>query len=449
MDDPTIDFGSKKMEGKWQTLVHVCRRWRTVVFGSPRRLNLHLFCAPKTPARDLLDVWPALPLSVWGYNVQPTESVDNIAAVLEHSDRVRQIRLEGVLNSYLEVISAAMQVPFPELMHLVLLSGDETAPVFPDSFLDGSAPHLRSLALRSIPFPGLPRLLLSATNLAHLCLDDIPYSGYIPPEAMVAALSTLTGLQFLSLRFRFCLSRCDPPSRRPPSTRSVLPVLTHFYFIGYSEYLDGIVAAIDTPRLDRLSISFFFCFQIEFDTPQLIQFITRTPTFKAFKGVRLFFENYHARVILQAPGSGAELNVDILCRAVDWQSSSLGLVFAFCFPPFSTLEDLYISDCANLRSHSDNIENTSWLNLLRPFSSVMNLYLSRRVAPRIMHVLQELVGARTMQVLPTLQNILLEELQPSEPVKEGVERFVAARQVAGHPIAVSRWEDRGFFSHHV
>ena len=85
-----------------------------------------------------------------------------------------------------------MQVPFPELMHLVLLSGDETAPVFPDSFLDGSAPHLRSLALRSIPFPGLPRLLLSATNLAHLCLDDIPYSGYIPPEAMVSLVTRLS-----------------------------------------------------------------------------------------------------------------------------------------------------------------------------------------------------------------------------------------------------------------
>jgi hypothetical protein len=24
----------------WRTLVHVCRNWRSVVFGSPRRLNL-------------------------------------------------------------------------------------------------------------------------------------------------------------------------------------------------------------------------------------------------------------------------------------------------------------------------------------------------------------------------------------------------------------------------
>ena len=31
----------------WQVLVHVCRRWRSIVFGSPRRLNLQLFCTSR------------------------------------------------------------------------------------------------------------------------------------------------------------------------------------------------------------------------------------------------------------------------------------------------------------------------------------------------------------------------------------------------------------------
>ena len=48
----------------WQTLVHVCRRWRRVVFGSPRRLNLRLVWTPGTPARDMLDVWPSFPLLI-------------------------------------------------------------------------------------------------------------------------------------------------------------------------------------------------------------------------------------------------------------------------------------------------------------------------------------------------------------------------------------------------
>jgi hypothetical protein len=37
------DF-SKHVVEEWQTLVHVCRRWRRVVFRSPCRLNLRLVC---------------------------------------------------------------------------------------------------------------------------------------------------------------------------------------------------------------------------------------------------------------------------------------------------------------------------------------------------------------------------------------------------------------------
>src|SRR6267154_2277883 len=48
----------------WQSLVHVCRRWRDLVFKSPRRLNLQLLCIPGTSARRSLDVWPALPLLI-------------------------------------------------------------------------------------------------------------------------------------------------------------------------------------------------------------------------------------------------------------------------------------------------------------------------------------------------------------------------------------------------
>jgi hypothetical protein len=46
----------KKKKDTWQTLVHVCRRWRTLVFGSPLFLKLELVCTVKTPARDTLDV---------------------------------------------------------------------------------------------------------------------------------------------------------------------------------------------------------------------------------------------------------------------------------------------------------------------------------------------------------------------------------------------------------
>ena len=376
---------------------------------------------------------------IWGDTDHPTESVDNIAAALERSDRVRHINLPRL---YLETFSATMQVLFPELTVLELHSNGKWMPVLPDSFLGGSASHLQSLTLKAIPFPGLPKLLLSATNLAHLFLFDIPHSGYFTPEAMVTALYTLTGFQLLLLQFQSSLSRPDRPSQRPPpSTRSVLPVLAYFFFSGVPEYFDDIVAGMDTPRLDHLSINLFN--QIKLDTPQFVQFISRAPTFGAFKEARHFFKNDHARVELfsQTPVSGG-LHLDILCGDVGWQMSSLGQVFTSCLPPLSTLEDLYIVDSQDSHLHRpDNIENTLWLELLRPFASVMNLYLSRKVARCIVPALQELVGARTMEVLPNLQNIFLEHQPWQWAVQEGIGKFAAMRQVAGHPIAISysRW----------
>jgi hypothetical protein len=113
----------------------------------------------------------------------------NIVAALRHSNRVCKIILWNLRGRQLERVSAAMQVPFPELTYLELSSHDETPPVIPDSFLGGSAPRLRYFNLTGIPFPGLPKVLLSATHLVQLCLYNIPDFGFISPEAMVALLT--------------------------------------------------------------------------------------------------------------------------------------------------------------------------------------------------------------------------------------------------------------------
>jgi hypothetical protein len=98
-----------------------------------------------------------------------------------------------------------------------------------------------------------------------------------------------------------------------------------------------------------------------------------------------------------------------------------------------------------LRSNwQDNIENSLWLELLQPFTAVKNLYLSEEFESRIMPSLQELVGERMAEVLPTLQNIFLEGLDTSGPVQKAIQQCVARRQ-ASQPIAVSRWDGRGKF----
>ena len=103
MDGVRLEGGfMRKVEIAWHPLVHVCRRWRTIVFESPQRLNLRLLCTSETPARDKLDVWPALPLIILGQAHFLTGSVDNIVAALERTDRVCQIHLEYFLNSDVE-----------------------------------------------------------------------------------------------------------------------------------------------------------------------------------------------------------------------------------------------------------------------------------------------------------------------------------------------------------
>jgi hypothetical protein len=426
----------KEFIEEWQILVHVCRRWRSLVFGSPRRLNLRLLCSDRTPARDTLDVWPPLPLSIECDG--RVGSVDDIVAVLEHSDRVYNIGLWNFKRSDLEIISAAMQVPFPELTDLVLLLIGETMSALPDSFLGGSVPRLRYLQLAGIPFPGLPKLLLSATQLVYLDLYKIPHSGYIPPEAIVTALSTLTHLEQLSLLFESPQSRPDPAHQRsPPPTRSVLPNLGVFQFKGDSEYVEVVMAHIDAPRLHNLYTILFN--DIVFDTPQLTQFISRTPIMQALEKAHVTFDGDAAAVKLSSLEHGRykRLEVAIPCRELDWQVSSMEQICASCLPPLPTL-DLHIRENPHHRQHwQGNVENAQWLQLLQPFTSVKNLYLSEEIAGRIVPALQELVGDRATEVLPTLENIFLEEGQRSGPVQEGIQQVVAVRQATNHPIAVS------------
>ncbi|KAH9971477.1 hypothetical protein BGW80DRAFT_1561498 [Lactifluus volemus] len=70
----------------WPKLVHVCQRWRYIVFASPLRLDLYLFCTNRTPVREMLDIWPPLPIEIDYSSIDP-QAEDNIIAGLEHHNR--------------------------------------------------------------------------------------------------------------------------------------------------------------------------------------------------------------------------------------------------------------------------------------------------------------------------------------------------------------------------
>jgi hypothetical protein len=451
-EDMGEDFKPQRIQ-EWITLAHVCRRWRSVVFQSPRRLDLRLVCTPKTPVRDILYIWPPLPLSIFHdiLNCKSPGGFDNIIAALEHNDSVCQIQLMNLTRSELKDITslAAIHKPFSELTDLHLGMCVDCAPraILPDSFLSGTAPRLQSLSLKYFPFPGLPKLLLSATHLVHLDLSDIPRSGYIPPEAMATSLSALTSLESLHLQFQCPRPRTALERRRPPPlTCSILPSLTKIRFEGTSEYLEEILARIDAPRLNKMHV--YFVNQIVFDLPQLFQFVGRIPTLRAPKKGHIAFTFTAIVVKFPSPTSDHDVlgvRIEGTDPESEWQLLSLMQVCTSFLPPVSTLEDLYIFvDRVHPPCWEDDFENMLWLELLHPFAAVKNLYLCKKIVRRIAPALQELVGDRTTEVLPTLENIFLEGHWPSGTLQEeGMKQFVAARRLTSHPVAVSRWDREG------
>ena len=275
-------------EHAWYELVHVCRRWRCLVFASPHRLRLRLVCTDKRPVKEALDLWPDLPISICAHDFKPTriQTLEtNVIAALEHHDRVCDIILGAYPTSLMKILST-MKKPFPSLINLEIVSLLRKKSMIPDSFLGGSAPLLQSIQFLNIPLscPEIRKLLFSAPNLVSLCLFLVPRSGpgCTSPEAMVNGLSVLTRLK--SLRLSFSLQTPPPQlqqasGHRLPFTRVVLPVLTDIDFCGDKEYLEDIVSRIDTPLLVNITITFpHGSIPV---TPPLRDFISRTEEFGA------------------------------------------------------------------------------------------------------------------------------------------------------------------------
>jgi hypothetical protein len=248
-------------------------------------------------------------------------------------------------------------------------------------------------------------------------------------------------LRFQSPRFHPELERRRPSS----STRTLLPFLTFFNFRGVSEYLEDIVDAIDTPLLDWLIICFFR--QEIFDTPRLAQFIDRLPKLKTCNEARIDLIGWYASVeVLSRSETTTKVSLSFRAEVAfgrpHFRMLHLVQLCTSSFPQALILmmEGLIIigSDFYG-RPGQDGIDPILWRELLQPFTTVKDLYLCPEIAPRLALVLQDLVGESVTELLPALQNIFLRELPPLGFVPEGIEQFVAARQLAGHPISVSDW----------
>ena len=439
--DEDIDpwYGSPSEEGRhlydaWYVLAHICQRWRYVVFASPRRLNLRLHCSRRR-VREMLGVWPALPIVIWDISGFISNE-DNIVAALEHRDRVCEIKLEHLTRLRLEKVMPLMQESFPALTKFQIESYSSADPVLlPDTFLGGSVPHLRFLCLESVSFPAFPNLLLSASNLVCLYLSGTP-SGYISLE-MVAALSALTKLEDMRLAFGYpgSDSGLEEPAP-PPLTPSLLPALKALELGGSGEYLDDFVARIDAPSISYLKIVFANRPFYVNDFFHLPQFIGRVEKFRSYDyvGLDLWHHAIDVDLSLQRwtrdspPGA---LHFTFLCDA-DGPLPSLVEACNTSLLPLSNVKNIVISTRhLNRDSQSEfNTEDPVWLEVLRQFSAAKSLSLgSMQVVPPVAFALKQAIEEGMTDVLPAIQELsgYVSGSLPAGPIRESIEQFAAAR----------------------
>ncbi|KAI9443730.1 hypothetical protein BJY52DRAFT_443861 [Lactarius psammicola] len=415
----------------WPTLLHICRKWRHIVFASHRALKLRLFCTHGTPISKTLDCWPALPIIVeYGGSFEldpPTpEDEDNIIAALKQSDRVSSIRLT-VTNPLLEQLSA-IETPFSELEDLVLLSRDSTWPTLLNAF--GRCTRLRSIHLTRIAFFALPQLLHTSRNLVDLRLHEVPNPWLFSPEALTDALSGMAQLRSLSLHV--LLTAHHIGGSLPPKKCVILPALTYLNFRGITEYLEDLVARIDAPRLGDIEVTFFN--GSASDLSKLSEFINRIEMHKSPRRAHILSSDHTISISLIQPGAPACLKLQLSCEQLSEQLSSMARICV----PFSAflfnVEDLRVS-----AMHPSSCQDReAWPKLIHHFRGTKWFHVDGKHSTNVVRASAlQLPDRRREIVLPALHKLYIQPPGPRHaPLSDAVVSFMTSRRLSGHPIAV-------------
>ena len=428
---------------KWHRLAHVCRKWRHVISMSPRRLGLQILCK-YGPIESILDSWPTLPL-VANFNViesswKSKQLPRNVMVALHHPDRLCIIDLH-VTSSLLAPIVEVAQKPCHALESIRITVEAHTGPsiLFRNTFLGGSAPHLREIKLDGIafPFPAIRQVLLSTNNLVDLYLSNIPNDAYFSPSDLVTGLSTSARLKRLTIDFFHSLPSSPSPSMtHSPPQCTTLPSLTFLYFHGASGYLDEFVVRTELPALCKFAIRLFN--DIFFEIPQFCQLIPRLDALKSparaivkhnvdFVGV--YFEEGN---ILSEETEDCFLGTS--CGQLDWQLSFVTQILSQIPSLLSSVDSLDIQS-DDLPTGEEDVEPAQWLEIFQLFAHVTRVYVWDQLVPSIVQALA--TEDMTAEVLPELTLLYLSGYRSFPSVAKVVEQFVTTRRFLSRSVSLT------------
>jgi len=211
--------------------------------------------------------------------------------------------------------------------------------------------------------------------------------------------------------------------------------LRWFTFNGVSTYLEGILPHITTPLLERFQILFFD--QRTTFIPKLQQFMGATEKLR-YKRARMRFKGNVASVGMYPHGWDQmdPFYMGVVCVPLDQQVASLVQISNAIGTAFSEVEYLtleYTRDPIPLDSPNE-ADRAQWLELLRPFSNVKTLGVSKGLTGELSRSLQFDDGEPPMEFLPELKEL---ECDASDNIGDGFAAFLGARQNAGHPVSLA------------
>jgi hypothetical protein len=335
-----------------------------------------------------------------------------------------------------------MNKRFPKLEDLSVSSttAEEMSLVLPKTL---QAPNLRRLTLYGVDLPIGPSLLTSTTGLSTLSLTHIRYSRYVRPQYLVTQLQGLPHLEELSIGFTSPVSLSnseglgeEPLSAlTPPVTQLTQPSLRRLTFRGVDDYLDDLVARINTPLLEQLDLTLLF--DPAFTLTNLTKFIHRTKGF-GFLVSRVSFNkdgpsidlcHYEQRGI-------KKISIHVDCKPLDWQIDSATQVCSALGKIMSAVEDLTLDlDVDGMPSDWENstLDSMLWHELLLPFIGVKKLHIGSSLTLELSEALQPDAGGLVRELLPQLQE--LEVQLEIDHAKQAFSAFIETRESGvGRPV---------------
>ena len=428
----------------WFKLIHVCKRWRAVVFASSSRLDLCFLLTPRNGGHMKTIMsrhFPPLPIIINFPYKYTAKDMGRVVAALKRPDRIRGIAFTGSTGT--DVLNKLFKVALPSLESLELCCNGQ--PKFSTAFLKRSNMKLRTLKLSGITLPSISRLLLSAPALTCLSLEIFGINTSVGPSSVMSLLSHLQGLPcLLSLDLKIN-SYSDPDIDYLAQPKEVVQLLklTSFSYYGRSAYFNILATWFASPSLQKVYIE-------TYDKP-----LPNLPHLHRF--IDDIGEQYHtARVVLDIDRSDFIFSLFSRSSVSDRPSPC----FRFCssfFPEsmmqtgsaflekITGIQELYVST-------GDGSENIiPWRGFFLQFPSIKVLRLKGTTQQR------SLVAATLLQeheesdcaLLPALEKIEVSEssreLYDAQRVSELAvfEPFMSARQQGGSPVIIF-WSRRGF-----